>query len=81
MIKVTDKKAARTVPFEEVKARLMAYLKKDKERKAVQDLLDSLKSSAKIENTLPAPPPVPAMPSMQSMPAPAPAPQPSTGGN
>lgn len=68
VIKVTDKKPARTVPFDEVKEKLAAYLKSDKQRKAVKDLLDSLKGSAKIENTLPPAPPAPAMPAMPGMP-------------
>lgn len=67
VIKVTDKKPARTEPFEEVKEKLIAYLKKMKEREAVGELLDSLKGSAKIENTLPPPPPRPAMPMMPGM--------------
>lgn len=67
VIKVTDKKPARTEPFEEVKEKLIAYLKRMKEREAVGELLDTLKGSAKIENTLPAPPPRPAMPMMPGM--------------
>lgn len=62
VIKVTDKKPAGTVPYDEVKDQLAAYLKKDKQRKAVQELLQSMRDSAKIENTLPAPPAPPVMP-------------------
>lgn len=81
VIKVTDKKPARTVPFDEVKEKLEAYLKSTKQREAVQDLIESLKGSAKIENTLPAPPPVPAMPMMPGLSAPAPAAEPPSQGN
>ncbi|CAN5810926.1 hypothetical protein BH09VER1_BH09VER1_32990 [soil metagenome] len=57
IIKVTDKKPAHTMTFDEVKKQLIAYLKQDKQRKATQELLKSLRDSAKIENTLPAPKP------------------------
>lgn len=83
VIKVTEKKPAREVPFDEVKEKLINYLKKSKEREAVQKLIESIKSSAKIENTLPAPPPMPSMPMMQGMPEPAqvPATEPPGKGN
>lgn len=68
VIKVTDKKPAGTLPFDQVKDQLIAYLKTDKQRKAVQELLASLRDSAKVENTLPAPPPQSAMPMMPGMP-------------
>ncbi len=64
VIKVTDKKAAGTVPYEQVKKQLQAYLKTDKQRKAVQELLKSMRDSAKIENTMPAAPAAPAMPQL-----------------
>lgn len=54
VIKVTDKKPAGTVPLEEVKPQLTAYLKSQKQQSAVQDLIAKLKSDAKIENNLPA---------------------------
>lgn len=54
VIKVTDKKAAGTVPFDEVKDQITAYLKTTKQREAVQAILKNLKDSAKIESTLPA---------------------------
>lgn len=53
VIKVTDKKAAGTVPFEEVKEQIAAYLKSTKQREAIQGVLKNLKDSAKIETTLP----------------------------
>lgn len=61
VIKVTDKKPAGTVSYDEVKKQLLAYLKTDKQRKAVQEMLKSMRDSAKVENTLPAPAPAPAM--------------------
>ena len=59
VIKVTDKKAAGTVPYEEVKAQLITYLKAKKREEAAQALLKSLRTSAQIENTLPLPAPAP----------------------
>jgi peptidyl-prolyl cis-trans isomerase C len=90
VIKVTDKKPPQTESFESVKDKLIAYLKRMKEGEAVNNLLESLKSSAKIENTLPAPPPAPAMPMLPGMEqmapqsqdaAPAPATEPPGKGN
>jgi parvulin-like peptidyl-prolyl isomerase len=59
VIKVTDKKAAGVVPYEEVKAQLITYLKAKKQEEAAQALLKSLRTSAQIENTLPPPAPAP----------------------
>ena len=53
VIKVTEKKPAGTVPFEEVKDQITAYLKSAKQREAVQAVLKKLKDSAQIESTLP----------------------------
>jgi peptidyl-prolyl cis-trans isomerase C len=55
VIKVTDKKAAGTLPYEEVKAQLITFLKAKKQEEAAQALLQSLRTSAQIENTLPPP--------------------------
>jgi parvulin-like peptidyl-prolyl isomerase len=55
IIKVTDKKPAGTLPYEEVKGQLVTYLKSKKQEEAAQELLKSLRDSAKIENTLPPP--------------------------
>ena len=83
VIKVTDTKPARTVPFTEVEPQVTNYLKSDKQRKAVQEVLAGLRSSAKIDDTLPAPAPqapaslvapVPAEASTPAETAPAPAP-------
>ena len=54
VIKVTEKKPAGTVPFEEVKDQITAYLKSAKQREAIQAILKKLKDSAQIESTLPA---------------------------
>ena len=53
VIKVTEKKPAGVVPFEEVKNQIMAYLKSMKQRESVQGVLKKLKGSAKIDSTLP----------------------------
>lgn len=57
VIKVTDKKPAGTLPFDQVKEQINSYLKGTKQREAVQGVLKGLKESATIENTLPAPVP------------------------
>lgn len=53
IIKVTDKKAAGTVPFDQVKDQIISYLKSTQQREAVQAVLNKLKQSAKIETFLP----------------------------
>jgi len=53
VIKVTDKKAAGTVPFDQVKPQLIAYLKSQKQQAAVQEVIGQLRSEAKIVNNLP----------------------------
>lgn len=55
VIKVEEKKPAGMSPFEEVKDQLEAYLKADKQRKAVQDLMKSLREKANVESALPPP--------------------------
>jgi peptidyl-prolyl cis-trans isomerase C len=62
VIKVEDKKEAGTSSLEEVKAQLSAYLKQDKQRKVVGDLIAKLRADAKIESTLPAPDPASPIP-------------------
>jgi parvulin-like peptidyl-prolyl isomerase len=59
VIKVTEKKPAGTLPYDEVKAQLITYLKAKKQEEAAQQVLKSLRDSAKIENTLPPPAPAP----------------------
>lgn len=54
IIKVTDRKAAGTVPFDQVKEQIVSYLKSSKQKEEVQAVLNKLKESAKIETFLPA---------------------------
>jgi len=67
VIKVTDKKDAGTMSFDEVKEQLMAFLQDGKRRDAVRTVVDGLRSDSKIEINLPEPSPEAAAP------APAPA--------
>jgi len=67
VIKLEEKKPAGMSPFEEVKDQLEAYLKADKQRKAVQDLMKSLREKAKVETSLP-PPAAPAIPATPATP-------------
>lgn len=53
IIKVTDKKAAGTVPFADVKDQIIGFMKSNEQRQAVQGVLNKLKESAKIETFLP----------------------------
>ncbi|MFM8365074.1 MAG: peptidylprolyl isomerase [Verrucomicrobiota bacterium] len=53
VIKVTDKKDAGTVPYDEVKDQISAYLKSTGQREAAQTVMKNLKDSAKIETFLP----------------------------
>ena len=53
IIKVTDKKAAGTVPFADVKDQIIGFMKNNEQRQAVQGVLNKLKESAKIETFLP----------------------------
>jgi peptidyl-prolyl cis-trans isomerase C len=59
VIKVTEKKPAGTLPYEEVKTQLITYLKAKKQEEAAQQVLKSLRDSAKVESTLPPPAPAP----------------------
>jgi peptidyl-prolyl cis-trans isomerase C len=49
IIKVTEKKAASTVPFDESKADITAFLDNQKQQQAVASYIDSLRSIAKIQ--------------------------------
>jgi peptidyl-prolyl cis-trans isomerase C len=69
VIKVTDKKAAGTIPFAEAKQNIVAYLQNQKRRAAFKTFMQQLRQTAKIENTLPAPPPMPMMKPMAPNPA------------
>jgi parvulin-like peptidyl-prolyl isomerase len=53
VIKVTDRKPAGTMPFDEVKQQVGAYLEGTKRRDAVRSVIDGLRSDAKVENKLP----------------------------
>jgi peptidyl-prolyl cis-trans isomerase C len=55
VIKVTDKKDAGTVPFDEVQDQISAYLKSTSQRESAQKVMQSLIDSAKVETFLPAP--------------------------
>lgn len=59
VIKVTDRKDAGTMPYDEVKAQVSAYLEGGKRREAVRNVIDTLKAEAKIDNKLPAAPAAP----------------------
>lgn len=67
VIKVTDRKPAGSMPFDEVKEQVSAYLEGAKRRDAVRGVIDAVRSDAKVENKLP--------------PAPAPATAPAPSGN
>jgi len=64
VIKVTEKKPAGLTPYDEVKEQLLAFLKADKQRKAVEGVLKELRDGSKVENTLPPAPPAAALPAM-----------------
>ncbi len=49
LIKVTDKTAATTIPYDEVKDRLRQYLSQEKLRKEMGPYLEGLRSEAKVE--------------------------------
>jgi peptidyl-prolyl cis-trans isomerase C len=53
VIKVTDKKDAGTVPFNEVEDQITAYLKSTGQRESAQKVMQELKESAKIQTFLP----------------------------
>lgn len=53
VIKVTDKKEAGKVPFDDVKDQIRAFLQSNEQRQAVQKVLQGLKESAKVETFLP----------------------------
>lgn len=52
LIKVTEKKEAGSVPFEEVKDRIAEFLKHKKAEEAVQEKLEELKKTAQIDTFL-----------------------------
>ncbi len=66
VIKLTDRKASGTMPFEEVKTQVTSYLEGSKRRDAVRSVIDSVRAEAKVENKLP---PAPAAPPASAAPA------------
>ncbi len=62
IIKVTDRKDAGTMPFDEVKGQVSSYLQGSKRRDAVRGVIDSVRADAKVDNKLPAAPAAPAAP-------------------
>ncbi len=57
IIKVTDKKPAGTMSFDEVKEQLMSFLQNNKRQEAVRSIVEGLRSDSKIEVNLPQPAP------------------------
>lgn len=53
IIKVTDRKDARTVPFPEAKEKIVAYLKEQKRRTAVETVITELRAKADVKVNLP----------------------------
>jgi len=49
LIKVTDKKPARTIPYQEVQQKLEQHLKNEKEKTEIQRYIENLKKSATIK--------------------------------
>jgi peptidyl-prolyl cis-trans isomerase C len=49
LIKLTDKKPARTIPYKEVQQSLEQHLKNEKEKAEIQGYIENLKKSATIE--------------------------------
>lgn len=56
---VTDRRPARTVPFDEVKDELGQFLKQRKGNEVTRDHVAELRKGAKVEVLLPSPPPMP----------------------
>jgi parvulin-like peptidyl-prolyl isomerase len=54
IIKQTDRKEARTIPFDEAKPKLLAYLGTQKKQQVVQAFLKDLVAKADVKNNLPA---------------------------
>ena len=62
IIKVTDRRDAGLLPFEEVKTQIGSYLEGSKRPQAERAIIDRLRSEAKVENKLPPAPQAPAQP-------------------
>lgn len=79
IIKVTEKKPAKTQTFEEAKKVIAEQFKQEQMQKVVRESIDKLRAAAKIEilvKDLPPEAPKPAAPTPGQAPAPAPAPAP-----
>jgi peptidyl-prolyl cis-trans isomerase C len=55
VIKVTDKREAQTLPFDEVKADIGEYLKESKQQQAVEGVIAGLREKAQVEVFIPQP--------------------------
>ena len=53
VIKVTDKKPAGTATFDQAKAQILQFLQAQKRREIFKGVMQELRQSAKIENSLP----------------------------
>jgi peptidyl-prolyl cis-trans isomerase C len=49
IIKVTERRAERTVPFAEVKEQIAGYLKQQRQQEKTNALVEQLKTKSKIE--------------------------------
>lgn len=67
LIKVTGKKPAHTVSFDEAKPKITAYLKQQDQQKATMQVISDLRKKADVKNYLPKPP-APEMPAMSQQP-------------
>jgi peptidyl-prolyl cis-trans isomerase C len=55
VIKVTEKKAAQTLPFDEVKGDIAEYLKENEQQQAVEGVIAKLRETANVEIFIPEP--------------------------
>lgn len=69
IIKQTERKEARTIPFDEAKPKLIAYLGTQKKQQVVQAFLKDLVAKADVKNNLPAEVAAPATPATPATPA------------
>ena len=52
LIMVTGKKAAKTIPYDEVKEKIAKHLKQQKTGESINQYIEKLKEGAKIETSL-----------------------------
>ncbi|MFV0415084.1 MAG: peptidylprolyl isomerase [Chthoniobacterales bacterium] len=55
VIKVTDKKASRTIPLEEVKESVSNFITEEKQQSAVQKIVETLRTESDVETFIPEP--------------------------